>query len=232
MADKPILFSGPMVRALLDGRKTQTRRVMRPQADHFMALSAFSDGKGIFRNDAHGLRQDVRALCSPGDRLWVKETWNVFALSRDLDDAWPLSSIPKIDPREDEDLRAPIVVDFPVAGLPGTDGGKGPWRPSIHMPRWASRLTLTVTDVRAERVANISYEDAKAEGLSWVSPTWGIPGLANSWAGSPRASFRALWDSLNAKRGFGWEANPWVWAYSFTVERRNIDCGQMTDGAE
>jgi hypothetical protein len=240
-----------MVRALLDGRKTQTRRVMKPQPGLFMAFFMFLDRKGIFRNDAHGLRHDVRALCSPGDRLWVREA---FRLGRGYDGVAPCS--------------APVharVWHAADESLDNCDAVGTQLRPSIHMPRWASRLTLTVTDVRAERVADISDDDALAEGvirsdptpddLTWyaayaeehgfdpvedpMQPVWLAPGTrqgfgprANDpqWGPSPRFAFRLLWDSLNEKRGFGWEANPWVWAYSFTVERRNIDARRVTEG--
>ncbi len=95
--------------------------------------------------------------------------------------------------------------------------------PSIHMPRWASRLTLRVTDVRVQRVQDISQEDAISEGLEWVDRTWGVKGFAPSWCAVPKESFKVLWDSLNAKRGYGWDINPWVAVLTFEVEKRNID---------
>jgi hypothetical protein len=82
------------------------------------------------------------------------------------------------------------------------------------MPRWASRITLEVTEVRVQRLQEISAEDAVAEGLEWVSPTFGIHGLAASWSGDPRESYRALWDSINGERA-PWESNPYVWALTF-----------------
>jgi hypothetical protein len=115
-----------------------------------------------------------------------------------------------------------------------SDGGR--WdvksRPSIHMPRWASRLTLAVTDVRVQRLKDISEEDAMAEGLVAVTApnghvTYQIPGLLGGQ--TPRRAYALLWDLINAKRGYGWDANPWVVALTFTTERRNIDQKESED---
>ena len=114
---------------------------------------------------------------------------------------------------------------------PGDPEKEVRWKPSIFMPRWASRLTLTVTDVRVQRLQEISTDDAKSEGIPEFAEDAGRIGLPAvsgidgcEWDNrSSVENFRLLWDSLNAKRGYGWDANPWVSAYTFTVHRQNID---------
>ena len=188
MADKPILFSAPMVRALLAGTKTQTRRVLKPQPDchNHMGHSAFM---ASFKA--------LHVRYAPGDRMWVKERLeraNGEAVGYPADGSW-LPNTPWLWQR---------------AGLP-----------SIHMPRRLSRLTLLVTDVRVERLQDISQADAIAEGLDWVAPTYGIGGIAASWNSDPRQSYAALWDSINGPGA--WEENPWVVALTFDVRMGNID---------
>lgn len=208
MADRPILFSGPMVRALLAGRKTMTRRVAKVKPG--ITLSDITEWveqpngfrRGVFRRD-----QIAEPRFAVGDRLYVREAWRSAA---------PLDDTP---PREMGDLLVPPLryeADGAVenwAEWRGHDAGK--FRQAMHMPRWASRLTLTVTDVRVQRLQDIDSDDAKAEGVFAVDLT----------KHTSVARFKELWDSLNAKRGFGWDANPWIVAVSFTVERRNIDAG-------
>lgn len=188
MKEKPILFSGPMARAILDGTKTQTRRVVESALNYRkydgMELAVL-DGKAYITNDdlAH-----FELLCpygQPGDRLWVRETWG-----------W-------VGDHHHEDHRS-IYWKADRGDWPKTRK----WRPSIFMPRWASRLTLEVTDIRVQRVQEISEGDAKAEGAT--------PSIVGDELDhlKYRAGFMALWDSINAKRGFGWDVNPWVWAIS------------------
>lgn len=212
MVDRPILFSSAMVRALLANRKTQTRRVIKPtsEMDGFTMYPQYLNGERIgsssdpsfwdlseFAVDpAKGLYGSAAPYC-PRDRLYVRETFarlprTAYALPKTVDPA-------------DPDMAAYYRADFDRSGKP-------PWKPGIHMPRWASRLTLTVTDVRVQRLQEISHDDAVAEGV-------GI--FPHSMSAQKR--YRELWDSLNADRGFGWEANPWIVAVTFTVERRNID---------
>jgi len=208
MTDRPILFSGPMVRALLEGRKTQTRRIAKHQP--VFANATFGGFYRAGTNDAPlqfrlGNRDEIltqRTKYEVGDRLWVRDS------AKRSPDLWVYTA----DGSE---------VQWP--GRRDLAGRVHNHCPSIHMPRTASRLTLVVTDVRVERVQDISEEDAKAEGLSWVSPTWGVPGLPDSWWSDPRQSFRALWDSLNKQRGYGWEVNPWVVAVTFDVHKCNIE---------
>ncbi|TXH46076.1 MAG: hypothetical protein E6Q97_30340 [Desulfurellales bacterium] len=200
MKETPILFSGPMVRAILEGRKTQTRRVIKPQPVPF-GVSSYKgsrqgwkwkpdslnrrwndDDKDPYNTDPIG-RADLALSCEcpygqPGDRLWVRETWGPCAGG--------------VCYRASEEITV------------CPDGGK--WKPSIFMPRWASRITLEITDVRVERIKSISADDAEKEGCGF-----GV----NDETGGPVARFKTLWDSINSKRGFGWDANPWVWAISF-----------------
>ncbi len=192
--ERPILFSGPMVRAILDGRKTQTRRVVKPQPGG--QLFHGMDWRW-YRSALADEREPIRCPYGvPGDRLWVRET---FALSV-VDPDGP----PPEDDHENYDVIYRADPDQPGGGW--TDGdGKAippPWRPSIHMPRWASRLTLEVVSVRVERLNEISEADARAEGMD--------ADVANS----PRVWFMATWNAINAKRA-PWESNPWVWRVEF-----------------
>lgn len=240
MTVRPILFSAPMVQALLDGRKTQTRRVLKdmpdaPAADNLVHapkhdapyFDAYCGGRKTdanprgmtdhwcwwTRDDRQGHGRKVPYV--PGDRLYVREAWA------------PLSACTTNDPGS----QALAERGFYRADNATVDGEISRWRPGIHMPRWASRLTLTVTDVRVERLQNCSEADAIAEGIhQWRHhPIDGEPFQAFKAFGreqmhrDPRLAYRDLWDSIN---GVGaWESNPWVVAVSFTVEQRNIDNG-------
>lgn len=190
--EKPILFSGLMVRAILEGRKSQTRRVVKPNPD----ISGHWKEWTPERTD-HWIR-----MCpygKPGDRLWVRETWGDMALP---------GYGPVIAYRADP--------DEPEKGMGLPPGMK--WKPSIHMPRYFSRLTLEITEVRVQRVQEISEEDAKAEGIyrgtNGLYANYPQGETVPGWS-DPRKSFQSLWDSINSKRGFGWEKNPFVWAISF-----------------
>jgi len=203
MADKPILFSGPMIRALLDGSKTQTRRVIKPQPKSMGGTSygeAWSwqfPGKGFAGVTADQIRKHGHkshmGKYAVGDRLWVREAWRT---AREFDHIKP-SQLPQ---------------KFPLKFEASHDWHRsrewtGKLRPSIFMLRRSSRLTLIVTDIRIERVQDISEDDAREEGASLGAREW----------------FSILWDSINAKCGFGWDDNPWVVAYTFTVHKCNID---------
>ncbi len=184
MTDRPILFSAPMVRALLDGRKTQTRRILKPQPLMGYAPDVTAS-KGI--------------RFAKGDRLWVRETWSAEHL-------WAGTK-----PRD--------IPCGPFWFWPDGDPSDGDWtkpKPGIHMPRWASRLTLTVTDVRVERLQEISEGDAIAEGSREPSL---VPIIGACW--SERDAYAKLWEYINGPGS--WGANPWVVALTFTVEQRNID---------
>lgn len=214
MADRPILFSGPMVRALLAGTKTQTRRVLKPQPviAHWQGVQRFStnaDGRVPFCRvgpDYPDTDEDIfYTPYAVGDRLYVREAWRTHSMFDD------------IPPR---DLTT-ISIHYEA----GRSVQSGRHRAGMHMPRWASRITLIVEDVRVERVADISEDDAKAEGMEPVGIETGQitansqPIEIPSWVDP----FAELWDTLNAKRGFGWDVNPWVVAVSFRVINQNID---------
>lgn len=187
MRERPIIFSGEMVRAILEGRKTQTRRVVKPQPP----LDEWGVSKP-WQTDAFEVNgRDYRCPYGlPGDRLWVRETF-----SPDYFDAQSRHAY-----RADWTLESGEFVPEPK------------WTPSIHMPRWASRITLEVTDVRVERVQDISNSDIYAEGI--LPPDPDEPGPYDPDEGA-RSAFKDLWWSINAKRGYGWEKNPWVWVVEF-----------------
>lgn len=193
MSEKPILFSGPMVQAILDGRKTMTRRVIKPQPEaklyQYMSRNEFYEADG---DDPKYETQHNSPYGVKGDRLWVRETW------AQLCEADELTGKCDIAYRAD---------DWPT-DEPGPDYIKGTWRPSIFMPRWASRITLEIVSVRVERVQDISDTDCEREGVDLANAS--IPGYL-------RERFKRLWNSINAKRGFGWDANPWVWVIAFNL---------------
>lgn len=219
MTGRPILFSAPMVRALLDGRKTQTRRILKPQPrwdDAGQTPGGFSHGAGwswaglSFWKDAteFGRQAAQYVRIKTGDRLWVRES-----LKR-APDLWAYSA------------------DGAQVGWPARQAlayKQQDYAPSIHMPKAASRLTLTVTDVSVQRLQEISEADAQAEGIERLKSGRGCydPLLGHAhvrlgiWHPNAVAAFRGLWGDINGTGS--WEANPWVAAYTFTVERRNID---------
>jgi hypothetical protein len=197
MKERPILFSGEMVRAILDGRKTQTRRVVKGavQTHDLLTTSSASAEIGV-RADDGSLVHGGRFACPygiPGDRLWVKETWR---------------------------KRYADAEQYPEDGIQYKADGmyvaEPVWRPSRYMPRWASRILLEITDVRVERVQGISYEDILAEGWNVRRDKPWTDGAAGEDA---RAWFCELWDSINAKKGYGWDTDPWV----FVIEFRRIN---------
>lgn len=214
MTDKPIIFSAPMVRALLESRKTMTRRVLWPQPRQTDAGEWYVATRAGFQYLSDPL------LClpyAPGDRLWVREA----CATRGCGPEKPDVPYPVAYAADDPEWSA-IKADAREAG-----GWK--IRSPIHMPRWASRLTLTVTEVRVQRLHDISEADAISEGLIQrpLAPEyarmrgcdWTYEGETR--VGSPVSAFAALWNSLHGPDA--WDANPWVWAISFTVQRGNID---------
>ncbi|TIU02393.1 MAG: hypothetical protein E5W43_01035 [Mesorhizobium sp.] len=218
MTDRPILFSGPMVRALLAGRKTQTRRIWTIPKGHKWT----DEATGILVYEGNGVEygiNELRCRYAVGDRLWVREAWRTTC---NLDSSKPrfldAGHRSKVTFEADSENRNPLWAF-------------GRLRAGMHMPRWASRLTLTVTEVRVQRLQDISEADALAEGVEEVEPwegmrrfkVYGDGGEKLACPYGARISYSTLWDSLNAARGFGWEENPWVVAVSFTVAQRNID---------
>lgn len=220
MTDRPLLFSVPMVRALLAGTKTQTRRLLKPQPLVFETEPGKVCDVGVYHDEKGGHRRarvttgriitTQKIPCAIGDRLWVREAWRCNGWATDVATIFFRAS--------EGDGYTAMCEQYSIASRKPLRVTAG-WRPSIHMPRWASRLTLTVTDVRVERLQDISEEDALAEGMTFDAFARGdIPA-----AGGPIGSYSGLWDQINGPGS--WEANPFVAAYSFTVERRNIDRG-------
>lgn len=257
MRERPILFSAPMVRAILDGRKTQTRRIVQSpartmQREGMRVIQYRPPGDPWYRDHVWSMRnrggvwgdytdEEFRALCPygvPGDRLWVRET---FWAKHDTDsdgyrtiDCGPCLHVgAELHPgiqyvATPENPECPTEPgDWWEEPPDGWDGksdyvGQGhqawiPWtepfskHPSIHMPRWASRLTLEITEVRVERLQGISGDDILAEGVGHPIGTELRYGhVTEAWN---RARFRSLWESINGAGA--WDANPWVWVVGF-----------------
>jgi len=213
--ERPILFNGEMVRAILEGRKTMTRRVIKPQPKSGGAIYDPSIGWRF-----KGGPNMPCPYGQPGDRLWVRETWAPLRLQFDYEsgycDGWEECSPKTVKDYRDSDSGFNLLDPprFDIAYFDcydcGTDDPKErgfKWRSSIHMPRWASRIDLLVKDVRVERVQDINNLDALAEGIPDTRT------MENNW--DLRDCFHSLWDSIYAKKGNGWEANPWVWVVEF-----------------
>ncbi|ACL57889.1 hypothetical protein [Methylobacterium nodulans] len=203
MVDRPIIFSAPMIRTLIEGRKTQTRRLCKP-----MNKWVHQEGREIrlhqgqwchFLQDAELPIERLRLPWQVGDRLWVRETWAVGNI---------YDGIP---PRSINPGGKPNWCGVRYAATDEHLGIKD--RSPIHMPRWASRLSLIVTEVRVERLQDISEEDAIAEGMTLPE------GLR--WGNDPISAYRALWGELHGPDS--WAANPWCAAITFSVHRTNID---------
>jgi hypothetical protein len=209
MRERPILFSAPMVRAILEGRKTQTRRVMKPQPEGFWGSMEYAFAGGVLQCVAtrDGKPRDHYIACPygiPGDRLWVRET--AIITPKHWDDMRTFTH------RDSEGDKRWVQY---LATSPSMDAAKDyglKVSPSIFMPRWASRIALEITNVRVQRLQEISEEDAGAEGCGGNCPVGHIP---HYLAAKNSYEFAQLWDSINAKRGFGWDTNPWVWAITF-----------------
>lgn len=202
MKERPILFSGDMVRAILDGRKTQTRRVIKytfhpvtrepAGAVHPAKISGWV---AWYPSDAEGLAEFTRQQYNYGfecpygtigDRLWVRETWFQWF---------------------EETIYRATETEENITWLEKHKTPSKQWRPSIFMPRWASRITLEITGVRVERVQDIHPVDCVNEGAS-------MPDIYLS-LDTHIHRFQELWNSINAKRGYGWDTNPWVWVIEF-----------------
>lgn len=178
--ERPILFSAPMVRAILEGRKTQTRRIVKHQPLPWVG----PDPPGWPPPCPYG---------QLGDRLWVRETW-AQPTSLDPGPTFYRADYPSCVPRQFENVPPAEAVR---------------WRPSIHMPRWASRITLDVTGVRIERLQDISEADAMAEGVVETHAHLRDLGPCMEWC----YAFEDLWTRINGAGS--WNANPWVWVIEF-----------------
>jgi len=200
MAEKPILFNGEMVRAILAGEKTQTRRIVRGSED-CEGMDAVFDRLGVYyrgwwSSDGATQSVDFEPLVQPGDVLWVREGWRKSWIQ--------LTGIggPAVQYMADLAKRADAInADWQV-----TDKK---WRPSIHMPKWACRIRLNVTTVRVERLQDMNRGDAMAEGCPFANMKDGP---------DPRDWFADLWQRINGVDA--WNANPWVWVYKFKREQQ------------
>lgn len=213
MKERPILFSAPMVRALLDGSKTQTRRVMKPQPEPvphrpgdyqwpcnaFQSMVSVSDTRAP---GAHGMAGDACPYGAHGDHLWVRETWYC--------DHFEVQKGPYLEVPEARELlvyradsERPYEAEQPV------------WRPSIHMPRWTSRILLEIVSVRVERLNDCSEVDALAEGVKAESCDHVRLSCEEIGCCGPTAKgmYAALWDQINGAGA--WAVNPWVWVVEF-----------------
>jgi hypothetical protein len=205
MKEHPILFSAPMILALLAGRKTQTRRVLKYQpSDAEVAREHGRGGSFCIEAGFCGARFPFGV---PGDRLWVKETWHPSARIG--------ADIVEIEYLADESTREIVPPSDFMWERWDDKWIRGGWRPSLFMSRWMSRITLEVTAVRAQRVQDISEEDALAEGVERRRDVF-HPLIQSSIHNPGRRGFAVLWDSINGKRpGCSWADNPWCWCISF-----------------
>lgn len=218
MTDRPILFSAPMVRALVDGHKTQTRRIAKFVERAGDGWHVHSSGGGMWGSDDRVVVKygPDYAPYVIGDLLWVKETWQLHSRTSDLCTVAYRASVNHSGWTEAHE-QFPDVLAGHLKPKPFQEG----WRSPLHMFRWASRLTLIVTDVRVERLQDISEADALAEGIVPAMEGFALTKNGECWGPTAKDSYRVLWDSINGDDA--WEANPWVVAVSFNVEKRNID---------
>jgi hypothetical protein len=221
MKETPILFSTKMVKAILDNRKTQTRRVITRPEQWMIEFN----GESHTVENKYGESVNLLTLCpygQPGDLLYVRETWAELGWYEHCDNF--VHHIGEHD-----------VIFFEECGTKfewrDDDGGaderkdgsmRSHWKPSIHMPKWAARIWLEITNVGIQRVQDITGSDAKAEGI-------GEPYACRSESGynfEMRYQFRKFWNSINEKRGYGWDSNPFVWVIEF---RRKMKLKRMVN---
>lgn len=209
MKERPILFSGEMVRAILAGNKSQTRRVIQfPRkwigiVDNDLRESGFWNTGECWQYGDDRLPQNYQV----GDRLWIRETWAIL----NDDDGTPDYYQYKADSGD------PYPGNWPPEEAKGNPEAPK-WRPSIFMPKDIARIWLEITGMKVERLQDISQEDARAEGSKlWIPEDDNLKQYTN---GSYRNGFHELWDNINIKRGYPWSSNPWVWMIEFRrIER-------------
>jgi len=232
--ERPILFAGPMVRAILEGRKTVTRRAVKVQPRSQADIGSYGKGQPFIRNLDVTKPNPECPYGKPGDRLWVRETWYC--------DHFEVTRGPYLKP-DDLDIGEALedgTLVYAADGLTPYEQEQPTWKPSIHMPRWACRILLEITAVRVERLQDISEEQAQAEGCFFTDygqqcfhggTGWKDVGDCPAQAGhqqrtgwawdkttsheqcllTPRFAFANLWNAA----GGDWYANPWVWCVSF-----------------
>ncbi len=236
MKERPILMSAPMVRAILAGRKTQTRRVVNGDVNGYegLVVGTVAQERGhlgmhcFIRGD-----ESVYQHClygEPGDRLWVRERHCLLEVTKSALSRFPLG------PQNGNEV-GPDVWNVTVEYSDGTENetsvegekpkqtrerGETKWRPGIHMPRWACRLVLEITKVRVERLLDITVEDSFAEGIEPMRcpkchlACYGLPGWGHDDVQkTPIEAYWHLWDQINEARGYGRAKNPWVWVVEF-----------------
>lgn len=195
--EHPIIFSGPMVQAILEGSKTQTRRVIKQQPPK--VFNGYNVYPAKCENPEYGRVASEIDMWTfkcpygkPGDTLWVRETWKYYEKAIGKGASFCIKKFLAYKADEENDNVQKSSEWF-----------EGKWHPSIHMPRTAARIFLQVKDIRVERLQDISNEDIRAEGAAEFGCT------------THRLNFQLLWDSINAKRGYGWDINPWVYVIEF-----------------
>jgi hypothetical protein len=201
MKKRPIIFSTPMIQAILKGRKTQTRRVIKPQPTY-----PYWCGIGHGWDDGHGY--EIKCRYEVGDILWVRETWaNTYNILTD-------------DKREIRKYIYKADNSYLPSGFDDSVWQKVKWRPAIYMPYEAARIFLKVKNIKIERLQDITEEDAISEGIqkqtiydSFRKPKAYV--YCNTCKDTAKEAFQMLWDSINAKRGFDWNTNPYVWVIEF-----------------
>lgn len=223
MTERGMIFNGEMVRAILDGRKTQTRRPIKPQPT-LTKGSSFSWKGNLYGSGSDDRETNINfahVACpfgKSGDRIWVRETFSCIG----NEDGHPVDADGNLCNREDAQCiyRASAIQKPNNYGLWTSPDGfdfDGAWTPSIHMPRWASRITLEITRVRVERLNSISEEDAQADGVQPAGEL--LPDYPDTYltpAGdfaTAKVAFQCLWESIYGDDS--WQANPWVWVIEF-----------------
>lgn len=221
MKERGMIFNGEMVRAILDGRKTQTRRIMAPQPADDIERCIFPNPEAIGWKSSlrHKHGSTTAHFChygKPGDRIWVRETFQGPLFDYDLMDSYCKDPTP---------FEKPEFCVYKADGVPAPEFYDADdelhccWRPSIHMPRWASRILLEITNVRVERLNAISEEDAEAEGIDmealYDSQDCYDCIADHNMTGRPTVTgtFKYLWESIYGEEG--WKSNPWVWVIEF-----------------
>lgn len=209
MREHPIIFSGTMMHAILVGKKTMTRRVIGLYTMEERDASAYRplEGDWSFYSSTKPGIATIHRKCPygrVGDRLWVRESFALLKVAPDIFDT-PIKTITQTVEGGRVEIR-----------YAATSRTEEKWRPSIHMPRWASRIILEITDIRVERLQEMSQADCAREGIGGVSFDDVVKnGCPAQWGNIIKKQFQEFWDSINAKRGFGWSVNPLVWVIEF-----------------
>ena len=200
MKEHPILFNGEMVKAILGGRKTQTRRIIKSQPNYIRFNQVVLNNHVGFE-DEHG--NPIKCpFGKVGDRLWVRET---FWISQSENGILYRADIPMHWDAKDTECE---INDINLKAE------EYKWKPSIHMPRMASRIALEIVDIRVERLQDITESDARADGITTEKPKSAYWENRNNFAVS---EFMGLWESIYSKHGCGWFTNPWVWVVEFKM---------------